>query len=441
MIERRPPLNQRHVTRFADALRVVLGKDQVTALGRSTGHCQRLREITPQRLVCALLESLGGGRARSISDVLHTFNAQNDTAVRYKPFHNQLVKAAFPAFVRRVYAEAVRHLSQKVLRAALGGRLGAFTDIVVQDGSSFAVHDALAEVFPGRFNASRPAAVELHALMSIFHDEVVRCEVAPDTQGERDFLPRPEDLKGKLLLGDRGYESLDSWRRVDREGGFFLIRGTSKLNPRIVRFHGGNPRQRQHFEGRRLDEVREALPHRRLDLDVEWDLPGGETLRLRMVLVWTVPKDRFLILVTNVARTILTARRLTWVYRLRWQIELVFKEWKSYTNLHEFVSRKRALVEGLIWASLCAAALKRALAHVTQRCEPEAPISTMITAACGAHILPGLLRCALRRFKGLLGELERIVRFLNGNAQRAHPERDRRHGRMQFGLDYVGLTA
>jgi hypothetical protein len=65
----------------------------------------------------------------------------------------------------------------------------------------------------------------------------------------------------------------------------------------------------------------------------------------------------------------------------------------------------------------------------------------MITAACGAHILPGLLRCALRRFKGLLGELERIVRFLNGNAQRAHPERGRRQWRMQFGLDYVGLTA
>lgn len=434
-------MNRRHLTKFGDALRTVLGKDHVTALGRSTGHCHRLREVTPQRLVCALVESLGGGRTRTISDILHTFNAQNGTHVRYKPFHNQLVKPVFPTFSRSVFTDILRSLSQNVMRAGLGGKLSCFSDIVVQDGSSFAVHDALAEVFPGRFNASRPAAVELHALVSLFHDEVVRCELAADTQGERDFLPKPEDLKGMLLLADRGYESLEYWDLVDRAGGFFLIRGTSKLNPRIVRLHGVSARQSRRIEGHRLHEVLPLLPHKRLDMDVEWDRRGGETLRLRMVLVWTDPKERFLILVTNVPRAILTAKRLTWVYRLRWQIELMFKEWKSHANLHEFVSRKAPLVEGLIWASLCAAALKRALAHLTQRCGPEAPISTMITAACGAHILPQLLRCALGRFEGVLEELERIVRFLCGNARRAHPKRDRKRGRMQFGLDYYGPLA
>jgi hypothetical protein len=49
-IERRPPLNQSHATRFADALRATLGLASVTARERESRHCRRLRDVTPQRL-------------------------------------------------------------------------------------------------------------------------------------------------------------------------------------------------------------------------------------------------------------------------------------------------------------------------------------------------------------------------------------------------------
>src|SRR2546426_9349937 len=43
------------------------------------------------------------------------------------------------------------YLSQNVLRSRAGAVLSAFEDVVIQDGSSFAVHDALARTFGGRF--------------------------------------------------------------------------------------------------------------------------------------------------------------------------------------------------------------------------------------------------------------------------------------------------
>ena len=433
-------MNPSHAIKFAVALRATLGLASVTARGRESRHCRRLRDVTPQRLVCALVEALGAGRVETIADILRTFNAQTGLRTQYKAFYNRLAQPAFPRFMQQIYRDILRNLSVNILRPAAGGKLASFQDVVVQDGSSFAVHDALARTFGGRFTTIRPAAVEVHTYLSLFHDQVIDVAVAPDKEGERQFLPPAETLTGKLLLADRGYQSLDYWAAVQAAGGFFLMRGTHDLNPRIraVRGpHGALPR----FAGRRLQEVIAALPRRRLDVDVEWDRPGGQTLRLRLVLIWIRPERAYTVLVSNVSRRVLTARQMALLYRLRWQIELVFKEWKSYANLHAFTSANPAIVEGLIWASLCAAALKRSLAHVAQRSHATQPISTRIVAMCGAHILPTLLRSALDGFRHLEALVHDVVRYLSDNAARAHPHRDRVRGRMRFGLEYVGARA
>jgi len=346
------------------------------------------------------VEALGAGRVETIADILRTFNAQTGLAVRYKAFYNRLAQPEFPRFMRQVYQDILRHLSVNVLRPVAGGGLDFFKDIVVQDGSSFAVHDALAQTYGGRFTTIRPAAVEIHAFLSVFHDQVIDVEVAPDKDSERRFLPSAEALVGKLLLADRGYQSLDYWEAVQRAGGFFLVRGKKDLNPRIVRIFRPDGRL-QRFAGRRLQDVIHGFPRRRLELDVEWHRPKKEALKLRMILVWSRQRKQYLTLITNVPRSVLTARQVTDVYRLRWQVELLFKEWKSYANLHKFSSACAPLVEGLIWASLCAAALKRTLAHAGQRSNASIPISNRIVAMCGPHILPALLRAALCSFRGL----------------------------------------
>lgn len=433
-------MNRPYVSRFAAALRATLGFRNLVARGRESRHCRRLRDVTPQRLVCALVEALGALRVETIADILRTFNAQTGLRTQYKAFYNRLAQAEFPRFMRQVYRDILRNLSANVLRPAAGGKLAHFRDVVVQDGSSFAVHDALARRFGGRFTAIRPAAVEVHTFLSVFHDQAVDVAVAADKEAERQFLPPAKTLSGKLLLADRGYQSLDYWDEVQAAGGFFLMRGKSDLNPRVCAVRGPGGRL-ERFEGRRLQDVLRYLPRRRLELNVAWDRPAGRTLRLRALLIWKRHEQEYTVLVTNVPRSILTARQVAEVYRLRWQIELVFKEWKSYANLHAFTSANAALVEGLIWASLCAAALKRSLAHAAQRSHTATPISTRIVAMCGAHILPALLRSALRGFRCLHVILINIVHYLRDNAARAHPQRDRVLGRMRFGLEYVGVTA
>ena len=94
-----------------------------------------------------------------------------------------------------------------------------------------------------------------------------------------------------------------------------------------------------------------------------------------------------------------------------------------------------ALVEGLMWTAIAAAALTRFLAHMPPLLA-EVPMSTRKVAMCALHVLGDLVE-ALKRgdVVGLYAALEAAITSLARHAQRAHPKRDRRTGRAQLGLE------
>jgi hypothetical protein len=118
-------------------------------------------------------------------------------------------------------------------------------------------------------------------------------------------------------------------------------------------------------------------------------------------------------------------------------VELLFKEWKSYANLHAFNTKNPEIAEGLIWAAIIAAALKRFLAHVTQLACGVAT-STRKVAMCAVHPLKLIVNALKTGCQAeILASLRKGVSYLAANALRAHPKRDRRSGRSQLGLDPI----
>lgn len=428
-------MDHKQLTIIAEKLQNIFSKIKLNILGKEIKYCQRERIITPFRLILSLVSSFACKKPETVADLHRDFNALFNAKVTYKAFRDQLAKTQFPEFMSQVLSLTIHETILKVLGFQKGQAFSEFKEILIQDGTSMSIKDALQEVFPGRFKNIKPAAVELHTTMNFLCDTPTTMILTSDTENEQAYLPEPEALKDCLLFADRGYVNLKYFREVDRNGGKFVIRGKEGMNPFVLDAYledGNRPRQ---LRNKKLDEIRDKLPKKKaVDLLVSWDI-DGKPFSLRMIVTWNPKKKEFQYLVTNLPYDVYPIKKLCLAYKLRWQIELLFKECKSYANLHAFDTEDPDIAEGMIWTAILAAVIKRFVAHATQLVA-KVEISTRKVAMCAYHVLEPLFECLKNGcLLEICNKLRKGVRYLAVNACRSHPKRDRERGRSQLGLE------
>jgi hypothetical protein len=427
-------MDPQQCTTMAHKFQSVLDADVLNERGKQRGFSKRERLITPFRFGLSVVASLATEQVTTIADLHRQFNELWELDADYKAFYTQLRTSTAPEFFRTSLCHIMGQLTMKVLGFEAGQAFSEFNRLILQDGSSFALHEALADVFPGRFNAVSPAAVELHCTLDLLQDAPITIALSPDTDSEHDYRPAPESLRGDVFLADRGYLDLTYLRDIDRQGGFFIVRSKSHLNPRVIDAYREDGQRITSCQDRDFQAIISKFPKRqRAELDVEW-LIEGKPFRLRLIVSWNPETKCFDYLLTNLSQDRYTISMICLGYKRRWQVELLFKEWKSYTNLHKFDTEKDTIAEALIWASLAASALKRFLAHAAEHLL-EVVISTRKASMPSAYDLPALFR-ALRHGDGpwYRRAFKAMIHYLGSNAKRAHPERDARTGRSRLGL-------
>src|SRR6266849_2981605 len=301
MQRKESPMDHGQLSMVADKFQWVFSEALLNACGKEVKFCRRQRTITPFRLGLALTATCASQRVDTLADFHRGFTALFDTTITYKAFYNQLAKPHFAAFMSTTASRLIGELTLKVLGFATGRAFAEFRHIVIQDGSSFAIHDGLREVFPGRFKAVKPAAVELHTTMDLLCDAPTTVVLTPDTTSEQAFLPEPASLQASLLLADRGYVDLHYLRRVQDEGGFFLIRAKAGMNPQVLEAFREDRKRLCSLRNKALQTLHATLPKRqRVELLVQWHV-DGVPLGLRLIISWNRQTKEFCYLLTNLA--------------------------------------------------------------------------------------------------------------------------------------------
>ena len=172
---------------------------------------------------------------------------------------------------------------------------------------------------------------------------IEKSTLTPDSFSERSELPDIHELENQLLSGDRGYYSGQLINETDDHGGYYILRAM-RLSRIAVHRATREDGQVVNKRTKPLSDLVKSLPKRQL-IDMIVEIDGRE--------------KRHTFLVTNLNAEQFSATQISQLYRLHWQIELLFKECKSHNNLQVFQTSNCALMEALVWSSLIATILKR----------------------------------------------------------------------------------
>jgi hypothetical protein len=269
------------------------------------------------------------------------------------------------------------------------GRLLHLADVLIPDGCAFKLARALSGLYPGTGTA---AELKLHAIYSIKAQSCIEVHSTAGSVHDSDGFWPASWVSGALYLWDLGYQNYERFVDATEAGAYVLQRLKELSNPVVLASYGatGCRRPLAGQEGRplRLNEACEfGYVHQKAVLDLDVEIAAGS--RKSMARVVCVPhqgEDRYYL--TTLPRDIFSAHDIAELYRVRWEVELLFRSWKGAVRLDEVrrLSHPHSL-DLAITSSLLAALLGREIHDGLERFARERAAS-LPTAALPAAVFP-----------------------------------------------------
>jgi IS4 transposase len=176
-------------------------------------------------------------------------------------------------------------------------------------------------------------------------------------------------VRERLVLFDLAYFRFQLFSCIDRNGGYFIVRLKKSANPTVVALNRQWRGRSVPIVGRRVNEFIGRLQRQALDAMVEVDFKRRvysgvrrkATQRFRLVGVRDPATREHHLYLTNIPPDRLTPEDIAQVYAARWVVELFFRELKSNFRIEDMPSRKRHIVEALLYLAIVAFVVSRQL--------------------------------------------------------------------------------
>jgi len=350
----------------------------INELRERTGYNPRQRTGTALRLMLTVVEAFLLGQTLSFASLRAIF-VRRFGFIRSCPFQKRFKQASAAAFFRAAFEQVVG----SVVAAAglsLSGPLGAFEDVRVYDGTGQRVPPRGRAALPGctAGKAGTKWLMGYSIKTGLLEQGLCGAETASETPLWRTLVPK--FTRGVLYLLDLGFFERQLFADAQAAGAHVLMRLKSNAKVRVVGhvLDAGS----QKTPGWSLKYYLQSASRRRgtvFDLDVIWG-KGGEALALRLVgVAHTSSTIRWYL--TTVPRELLTAAQVIQGYRLRWLVELLFREIKQAADLGRSFTADKNAVEALTYGAMLAHVLVRSL-RIQAALANEIPLEQLRPLAC-----------------------------------------------------------
>lgn len=287
------------------------------------------------------------------------------------------------AFIKSIFEE---QLSKQIEGRIHPDFLKKFTKIRIKDGTRFDLPERLMEYFKGfggKYTSKAGACIQLE--YDLKSNEILGLELTdakiPDN---KEVKEKADDIeKGELVIRDLGYFMLDAIKKIIRNEAYIISRLNTKTkvfeeDGKEISFKGlyqGMTKNHiMHLEKQVLIGQDHKIPMR-LIIDM---VPEEEyQKRIQKIEKYNRRKGhqttdeykaraRFNLFITNIEAKDIPSKEVYTLYKLRWQIELTFKIWKSVCGIDKIQPMKYQRFICTLYAKLLLVIINNQLINLMQ---------------------------------------------------------------------------
>jgi len=348
-----------HNTLESDLIRSledVFTSSELEAAARETGFCKRKSKVHPSVFFDLLMYDISARRSKSLNQLAIEAESEHDIEISKQGLDKKFNEHAINFLTQLIEKQLSVELNQQIDI----GWLNFFPEVKIKDGTRFDLPEVYKDYLPGSGGSASKAGACLQFEFDLKSGHIIDLSLTPsnrpDTKDAVDVLDNIS--KGDLIIRDLGYYAFSSLSNIINKEAYFISRLGSKTS---VFEEKKGKLQRIDFKSLYSQMKRGELSR------IYKDVLIGSTAKIPVRLVIELMPDdvyeqrmkkvarlhqkkgyqtseeykalsRFNLFITNVPKEVLPDEVISSLYRIRWQIELIFKIWKSIIGMHH--SRK-----------------------------------------------------------------------------------------------------
>jgi hypothetical protein len=247
-----------------------------------------------------------------------------------------------------------------------------FTQILIEDSTVISLNEKLFPHFQGCGGSASRSSLKIHLIFDAISSKIKALNVITDKRPDQalaNVSPSLLDRKS-LLIRDLGFFSTLCIKKICEIGAYFISRLHIQANVHI------NKDDKEPVD--LIDYIRYKHKHQ-MHGSIDVFLGESERQPVRLIFyrtpeaivnirkrnVWNNAKKKgrtpsqqilkwqeYTLFITNLPEEMASTEMIGTIYRLRWDIELIFKTWKSHLRLDVLIGTRKERIEVLLYAKM-----------------------------------------------------------------------------------------